>query len=40
MSRILFFVLLALAVYLVWRLLQKRQLPPAPPIRQLLVCRW
>ncbi|MBA3252661.1 MAG: hypothetical protein M3496_09000 [Pseudomonadota bacterium] len=28
MSRILFFVLLALAVYLVWRLLQKKQLPP------------
>ncbi len=28
MSRILFFVLLALAIYLVWRLLQKKQLPP------------
>ena len=28
MSRIVFFVLLALAIYLVWRLLQKRQLPP------------
>ena len=28
MSRILFFVLLALAVYLVWRLLQKKPLPP------------
>lgn len=27
MSRILFFVLLALAIYLVWRLLQKKQLP-------------
>ena len=29
MSRILFFVLLALAVYLLWRLLQKKQLPPS-----------
>jgi uncharacterized protein len=29
MSRILFFVLLALAIYLVWRLLQKKQLPPS-----------
>ena len=28
MSRIVFFVLLALAIYLVWRLLQKKQLPP------------
>ena len=28
MSRILFFVLLALAIYLVWRLLQKKQRPP------------
>ena len=28
MSRIVFFVLLAVAVYLVWRLLQKKQLPP------------
>ena len=28
MSRILFFVLLAVAIYLVWRLLQKKQLPP------------
>ncbi len=28
MSRILFFVLLALAIYLVWRLLQKKKLPP------------
>ncbi len=28
MSRILFFVLLALAIYLVWRLLQKKQSPP------------
>ena len=27
MSRILFFVLLALAIYLVWRMLQKKQLP-------------
>lgn len=29
MSRIVFFVLLALAIYLVWRLLQKKQLPPS-----------
>ncbi len=29
MSRIVFFVLLALAIYLVWRLLQKKQLPRA-----------
>lgn len=29
MSRIVFFVLLALAIYLVWRLLQKKHLPPA-----------
>ncbi len=29
MSRILFFVLLALVVYLVWRLLQKKALPSA-----------
>ncbi len=28
MSRIVFFVLLAVAVYLVWRLLQKKKLPP------------
>ena len=28
MSRIVFFVLLALAVYLGWRLWQKKQLPP------------
>ena len=28
MSRIVFFVLLALAIYLVWRLLQKKHLPP------------
>ena len=28
MSRIVFFVLLALAIYLVWRVLQKKQLPP------------
>lgn len=28
MSRIVFFVLLAVAIYLVWRLLQKKQLPP------------
>lgn len=28
MTRILFFVLLALAIYLVWRILQKKQLPP------------
>ncbi len=28
MSRIVFFVLLGLAIYLVWRLLQKKQLPP------------
>lgn len=28
MSRVLFFVLLALAIYLVWRVLQKKQLPP------------
>lgn len=28
MSRIVFFVLLALAIYLVWRLLQKKRLPP------------
>jgi uncharacterized protein len=28
MSRIVFFVLLALAIYLVWRLLKKKQLPP------------
>ncbi len=28
MSRILFFVLLALVVYVVWRVVQKRQLPP------------
>lgn len=27
MSRILFFVLLALAIYLIWRLVQKKQLP-------------
>lgn len=27
MSRILFFVLLALAIYLVWRLMHKKQLP-------------
>ena len=27
MSRVLFFVLLALAIYLAWRLLQKKQLP-------------
>jgi len=27
MSRILFFVLLALAIYLCWRLLQSKQLP-------------
>ena len=27
MSRVLFFVLLALAIYLVWRLLQKKSLP-------------
>ncbi len=27
MSRILFFVLLALAIYLVWRLLKKKQVP-------------
>lgn len=27
MSRVLFFVLLALAIYLVWRWLQKKQLP-------------
>lgn len=27
MSRILFFVLLALAIYLMWRLLQKKALP-------------
>lgn len=27
MSRILFFVLLALAIYLVWRMLQKKALP-------------
>lgn len=31
MSRILFFVLLALAVYLAWRLLQKKQLPTDRP---------
>lgn len=29
MSRILFFVLLALAIYLLWRLLQKKQPPSA-----------
>ena len=29
MSRIVFFLLLALAIYLVWRLLQKKQLPPS-----------
>jgi uncharacterized protein len=29
MSRIVFFVLLALAIYLVWRLLQKKQPPPS-----------
>ena len=28
MSRIVFFVLLALAIYLVWRLVQKKHLPP------------
>ncbi|HKO66591.1 MAG TPA: PP0621 family protein [Burkholderiaceae bacterium] len=28
MSRIVFFVLLALAIYLVWRLMQKKRLPP------------
>ncbi len=27
MNRVLFFVLLALAVYLVWRFLQKKQVP-------------
>ena len=29
MSRIAFFVLLALAIYIVWRLLQKKNLPPS-----------
>ena len=28
MSRIVFFVLLAVAIYLVWRLLQKKRPPP------------
>lgn len=28
MSRIAFFILLALAIYIVWRLLQKKHLPP------------
>lgn len=28
MSRIVFFALLALAIYIVWRLIQKKRLPP------------
>ena len=31
MSRVLFFVLLALAIYLAWRLLQKKQLSRQDP---------
>jgi uncharacterized protein len=31
MGRILFFLLLALAVYLLWRSLQRRDTPPRPP---------